>query len=80
VTRTVLQRLATNDDRRQQRRRQRTWYRRSVLGLRPTQIEYSAAVVTMLISTQWLAEADADDKRAVGAAVSAFLADAAKSF
>jgi hypothetical protein len=44
----------------------------------PDMPDIGAAEIEFLIAMQWLAEADASDRRAVGAAIANMLADAAR--
>jgi hypothetical protein len=59
-------------------RRTAAYRRRLRRGAIVARVEVDAAIVDLLCRLRWLAEADAGDRRAVGAAVSKLLADAAR--
>ena len=46
----------------------------------PMMIDIDSAVVTMLVETRWLAEADAAERAKIGAALTAMLLDAAAKY
>ena len=57
------------------RARDARYRQRAARGLATCPVEYSGDVVSFLLKTQWLAEREADDRRAIGRAISAALAE-----
>jgi hypothetical protein len=72
-------------DRRADRRhtasaRQRRYRRRLRDGAVPVMVDVSAAILTMLVATGWLAEADSGDRWKIGEALSAMLKNTAQKY
>ena len=61
-----------------QREHQREYRRRQRAGEGVAPAPFTVAIVNFLIETKWLAETDAGDRAAIGKAMSAALANAAK--
>ena len=59
------------------RERKRLYRQRQAAGVATCTVEYDADVVDFLTKTEWLGEAEAADRRAVGAAVARLLRDLA---
>jgi hypothetical protein len=70
--------LERPDRRRAASARQRRYRRRACAGRIMVKIEVNAAVVELLIKTQWLTESDADDRAAIGSALERMLAYSAR--
>jgi hypothetical protein len=60
------------------RARQRAYRQRVANGQAIAPVRYDADVLTFLIATHWLAEADAADRRKVGDAIARMLAASAR--
>jgi hypothetical protein len=62
-----------------QAERTRRYRRRQANGRMIVAVEIDAATIDMLCKLHWLAEADASDRRKIEAALSAMIADAART-
>jgi hypothetical protein len=71
----MLQKLSRSD---RQRAAQRAYRQRQRDGEGIAPVTYTAMIIEFLITTRWLAESDAGDRAAIGKAMSAALAEAAK--
>jgi hypothetical protein len=76
----VLVRPRPAAERRAATARQRRYRARLKSGTMPITIEIDAAIVTMLVESNWLAERDAGDRLKIAAALTAMIADTAAKF